>query len=124
MDFEHPQTIIANFGLGKNGDVHKFFTNTCALHMDKYVPYDEGTLANSVVQGGVVTSNVDVDSITYDQEYASYVYNGISKNGNSLNYSHDMHPYAGDHWDERMVSAEMSEIEQEVQDYIDRRYYR
>ena len=124
MDFEHPQTIIANFGLGKNGDVHKFFTNACALHMDKYVPYDEGTLANSVVQGGVVTSNVDVDSITYDQEYASYVYNEISKNGNPLNYSHDMHPYAGDHWDERMVSAEMSEIEQEVQDYIDRRYYR
>lgn len=124
MDFEHPQTIIANFGLGENGDVHKFFTNTCALHMDKYVPYDEGTLANSVVQGGVVTSNVDVDSITYDEEYASYVYNGISKNGNPLNYSHDVHSYAGDHWDERMVSAEMSEIEQKVQDYIDRRYYR
>lgn len=124
MDFEHLQTIIANFGLGKNGDVHKFFTNTCALHMDKYVPYDEGTLANSVVQGGVVTSNVDVDSITYDQEYASYVYNGISKNGNPLNYSHNMHAYAGDYWDERMVSAEMSEVEQEVQDYIDRRYYK
>lgn len=112
MDFEHPQTIISNFGLDKNGAVQKFFTNTCALHMDKYVPYDEGTLANSVY--------VDESSITYDQEYASYVYNGISKNGNPLEYSHDMHPYAGDHWDELMVSAEMSEVEQEVQAYLDK----
>lgn len=114
--------IINDFGLNQNGKVHSFFTDACALHMDKYVPFDTGVLAGTVAVNGVSVNrdNVDENSITYNQDYASYVYNGISKNGKPLDYSHDKHKYAGDHWDELMVSAEMTEIEKEVQNYLDK----
>ena len=66
--------IIKELQLDKSGKLHSFFTATCALHMDKYVPYDEGHLAGTVVENGHVTSNVTTDEIIYDQEYASYQY--------------------------------------------------
>lgn len=116
-----PTSVIkANLGIEPNGKVHKFFTQTCAIHMDKYVPFDTGILAGTVVKGNVTTNNVTDDQIIYDQEYAHYVYEGISKNGNPLNYHTDKHPLAGRHWDKRMVSAEMQDIVKEVQDFIDR----
>lgn len=116
-----PTSVIkANLGIEPNGKVQKFFTQTCAIHMDKYVPFDTGILAGTVVKGNVTTSNVTDDQIIYDQEYAHYVYEGISKNGKPLVYHTDKHPYAGKHWDKRMVSAEMQDIVKEVQDFIDK----
>lgn len=113
--------IKKRLGLEINGRVQKFFTNTCAIHMDKYVPFDTGTLAETVIVNGTpVPSNVKDTTITYEQPYAQYVYNGISKTGKPLNYSHDKHPAAGDHWDRRMVSAEMDKVVKEVQDYVNR----
>lgn len=113
--------IKKRLGLEPNGRVQKFFTNTCAIHMDKYVPFDTGTLAETVIiDGKPVPRNVKETTITYEQEYANYVYNGISKSGNPLNYSHDKHPGAGDHWDRLMVSAEMDTVVKEVQDYVNR----
>ena len=90
-----------------------FFTNTCMLHMDKYVPYDTGTLANTVT----TTDN----QIIYEQEYASYPYYGITKDGKKMHINTDKHLLASSYWDERMMSAEMNDIVQKVQDYIDRR---
>lgn len=109
--------IKTNLHLGYGDKVHAFFTNTCALHMDKYVPFDTGALANTVVINGVQVNetNVDVDSITYDQEYASYVYDGID-----MNFQTDKHPFATHHWDETMWSAEAVEVEREVQKYVDK----
>lgn len=109
--------IKARLGLEPNGRVQKFFTSTCAKHMDKYVPRNEGTLAETVIIDGQPTVNVQADTITYTQLYARYVYNGISKSGKPLNYQT---PGTGDHWDERMVSAEMHEIIDEVQEYVNR----
>ena len=103
-----PTSVIkARLGIEPNGRVQKFFTNTCYKHMDKYVPYREGFLR----------SNVDIqsDSITYESPYARYQYNGISKSGKPLNYTT---PGTGDHWDERMKSAEMQDVVKEVQEYI------
>jgi len=68
--------IVAKLGLQPDGRVHKWFTNTCALHMDKYVPFSEGTLAETVVVGGTTTSNVTTDEIIYDTPYAHYMYMG------------------------------------------------
>ncbi len=113
--------IEKRLGLEPNGRVQKFFTNTCAIHMDKYVPFDTGTLAETViVDNQPVSRNVKETTITYEQPYAQYVYNGLSKNGKPLNYSHDRHPEAGDHWDRRMVSAEIDRVVKEVQDYVNR----
>ena len=117
-----PTSVIkANLGIEPNGRVQKFFTNTCYRYMDKYVPFDTGILAGTVVKGNVTTNNVTDDQIIYDQEYAHYVSEGISNNDKPLNYHTDKHPLAGRHWDKRMVSAEMQDVVKEVQDYIDKR---
>lgn len=102
--------IKARLGIEPNGKVQKKFTHSCRKHMDKYIPFDTGTLATSVDE--------QPDSITYEQLYAHYQYKGISKSGNELNYHKDKHPLAGSYWDKRMVSAEIQDVVKEVQDYI------
>ena len=42
--------IKKKLGLEPNGKVQAFFTQTCAIHMDKYVPFDTGVLAQTVVK--------------------------------------------------------------------------
>ena len=99
--------IKARLGIEPNGRVQKFFSNTCYKHMNKYVPMDEGNLR--------INADVKADSITYESPYARYQYYGISKSGKPLNYKT---PGTGDYWDKRMVSAEMEQVVQEVQNYI------
>lgn len=101
--------IIARLGLETNGRVHKFFTNTCYKHMDKYVPMDTGNLRTNV--------DIKSDSITYESPYAKYQYYGMRQDG-----SHKVKNYTtagtGPYWDKKMVSAEMQDIIKEVQDYV------
>ena len=107
--FKPISKIEADLGIEVDGPIQYFFTHTCMIHMDKYVPYDTGTLAN--------TAYHDIDYIVYQQKYAKVVYYGV-RNGKELNYHKDKHPLAGPYWDKRMVSAEMGDLVQEVQDYI------
>lgn len=65
--------IKANLGIEPNGKVQKFFTNTCARHMDKYIPKDTGMLRTNV--------DIQADSITYQSPYASYQYKGEREDG-------------------------------------------
>lgn len=106
--------IKARLGLEPDGRVQKFFTNTCYKHMDKYVPFDEGSLSTIV--------DIQPSWITYEQEYASYQYYGVRKDGshpiNEANRNRDFHPLATSYWDKHMVSAEMKDIVKEVQDYV------
>lgn len=108
--------IIKELNIEPNGKLHAFFTNTCALHMDKYVPYDEGFLAGTVVENGQTTTNVTTDEIRYEQPYASYQYYGVRQDGTHkiVNRSRDKHPLATSYWDVHMVTAEMKEIEKEM----------
>jgi len=114
MSVKFPPTSVirTNLGLTPNSDVHRFFTQTCAIHMDKYVPYDEGTLS---------MYDLEVDKIIYNPIYADYVYYGISKSGKPLNYQKDMHPLATSYWDKHMWNAESNDVVNEVQEYIRRR---
>lgn len=121
VEFEDTKYIISKLGVGKGGEVHKFFTSECARYMDKYVPYREGTLSQTVIKNGKPTSNVGVDTITYAQEYASYVYYGLSKSGKPLDYTKRFHRLAGPYWDEKMVTADMPKIEKNTQEFFDRR---
>ena len=116
-----PTSVIkARLGIEPNGQVQKLFTATCAKKMDKYVPFDEGTLAETVIIDGQPTRNVTENTITYEMPYARYVYYGVSKNGKPLNYHTDKHQLAGKYWDKRMVSAEMQDVVKEVQNYVNR----
>lgn len=135
-----PTSVIkARLGLNPNGRVQKFFTATCAKKMDKYVPYDEGDLADYRIENNL---------IIYEQPYAHYMYEGkvmgpnipIKENGiivgwfspkgkakyytgKDIDYSKSKargHKFAGPYWDKRMVSAEMQDVVKEVQDYVNR----
>lgn len=110
MKMKPISTIKAELGIEPNGRVQRFFTDACAKHMDKYVPFDTGNLANYHIEGN--------NFIVYNQIYAHYQYKGISKNGEPLNYHRDKHPLANDYWDKRMWSAEKETVIKEVQDYV------
>lgn len=121
----NPDSVIeARLGIEEGGRIHKYFTEQCALHMDKYVPFDSGDLATTVVANSKVTGNVSEDTITYEQEYAKYQYYGVRKDGshkiNEANRKRDMHPLATSYWDRQMVTAEMPEIVADVQKELER----
>ena len=107
-----PTSVIkARLGIEPNGRVQKFFTNTCYKHMDKYVPRDDGNLRTIV--------DIQADSITYESDYAKYQYRGMREDGSRVvkNYTT---PGTDPYWDKRMVSAEIKDVEKEVQDYARR----
>lgn len=128
-------SIKARLGIEPNGRVQRFLTNTCYTHMDKYVPMDTGNLASNV--------DIQANSITYESPYAHYMYvgevygpnipiieDGIvvgwfspkgkkkSPTGKAIKYHTDKHKNAGPYWDKRMVSAEINDVVNEVQNYI------
>lgn len=110
-----PASVIkTNLGIGPNGPVHKFFTDTCYKHMDKYVPMRpaSGNL-RKIVQ-------IDVDKIIYLQPYAGYQYYGQRRDGTHKvkNYST---PGTGPYWDKRMWSIEKDKVIEETQKYMETR---
>ena len=103
-----PTSVIkANLGLEPNGRVQRFFTHSCRVHMDKYLPFDTGTLATTVDE--------QPNAVIYEQPYAKIVYYGV-RDGKELNYQTDKHPLAGPYWDKRMWSAEGNIVVREVQE--------
>ena len=113
------ETIKNRLGFDSDGKIQLFVTNDCARRMDKYVPFDTGTLAETVMINGKPTGNVAKDKITYSTPYAKVVYYGI-RNGKSINYHTDKHELAGPYWDQRMVSAEIDTIIEETEAYMKR----
>lgn len=111
--------IKVQLGINPNGRIQKFFTNECARHMDKYVPFDTGTLAETVIQNGFPTANVTDTSISYEQEYAQVVYYGM-RNGKEITIHTDKHYFATTYWDQAMWSAEGQDIVKSVQKEIER----
>lgn len=113
-----PASVIkARLGIQHGGSAHKFFTAECARQMDRYVPFDKGNLAKTVIENGQVTSNVTATTITYDQQYAKVVYYGIRK-GKEITIHTDKHPNATTYWDRHMWSAKKADITKAVQDYV------
>lgn len=115
-------TIKARLNLEPNGEVQKFLTQTCAIHMDKYVPYDNGELR----------TNIDIGDnyIQYNQLYAHYQYKGIlyvdpitgsswaRKDSTKVPTNRELQyhtPGTGNYWDKRMVSAEIDDVVAEVE---------
>lgn len=138
MYLEPVSKIISNLRLdpGDPNGVQAYFTSRCKAYMDKYTPGGEdGNLANLVA--------LNTESIVYMSPYAHYMYEGRVMGPNIPIFQkgvkdpvgfyspvkpkyytgQDIHyktPGTGDHWDKRMVSAEMDAVIRDVQDYIDR----
>lgn len=126
--------IKARLGLEPNGRVQRYFQNACYRYMDKYVPRRDGNLRKNV-------DLTDPNYIIYKSPYAHYMYEGkvmgpniplkdengnlkgfISPKGKRKTYTGEPIVYhtggTGDHWDERMKSAEMDDLVKEVQNFI------
>lgn len=129
-------TIKARLGIEPNGRVQRYFQDTCYRYMDKYVPRDDGNLRRNVDLS-------DPTKIVYESPYAHYQYEGklyVMDNGKGAYYSPEYGFWSkkgvakqptnidlvyhtagtGHHWDERMKSAEMDDVINKVQKYIDR----
>ena len=130
--------INTKLGLKENGPIHSFFTETCATHMDKYVPATKDlTLASSEFH--------TTDEIHYRTPYAHYIYEGkamgpsipikdesgrivrwFSKGpkyytGKDLVIKTGVHEKATSHWAEKMWTAESEDILKEVAEAIKKR---
>ena len=135
MQLKPTSVIKLRLGINPNGRVQRFLTQSCYNHMDKYVPIDSGNLRSIV--------SLKEDCITYQSPYAHYMYEGkvmgpnipLTKKGvkEPIGWFSPIKPKyytganihykkagTGDHWDERMKSAEINQVRQEVQDFIDR----
>ena len=128
--------IKARLGITPDGRVQKKFQNLCYNYMDKYVPYRDGNLRK----------NVDLSNprqIVYESPYAHYQYEGVlyvMDNGKGAYYSPNYGFWSkpdvrkirtstplnyhtagtGDHWDERMKSAEMDSLVSDLQKFVDK----
>ena len=78
MQLKPVSQIKVSLGINPDGLVQRFLTDTCAKHMDKYVPMDTGALRSNISK----TAN----SITYESPYAHAQYVGYTK-GEVTNYT-------------------------------------
>ena len=107
-----PTSVIAvRLGIQEGGPAHKFLTNDCYNHMDKYVPYS-GDTGRLHLRENV---SLSADSIVYHMPHAHAQYVGYTT-GPVVNYTT---PGTGPYWDELMWSAEGEDVIQEVQEYIE-----
>lgn len=113
VKFEPTSTIKVALGIDPNGKVQKFLVNNCARHMDKYVPFDAGNLADYRIEG---------NTVVYEQPYARYQYFGIREDGTRkiVNRTLTHHPLASSYWDKKMISAEIDDVINETQEFMRR----
>lgn len=90
--------IIDKYGMQENGDTQLFLANTCFIRMQKYVPFDSGTLSTH--------ATVRPGSVTYEELYAHKQY--TTNKGKGIR---------GKYWDKKMISAEKELIVKEVEAY-------
>jgi hypothetical protein len=129
--------IKARLGITPDGKVQRKFQSLCQEYMDKYVPMTPGGRADL----RKTLDMSDPTKIVYEMKYAHYQYEGVlwvMDNGKAAYYNPEYgfwskkpkHPTnialnyntpgTGDHWDERMKSAEMDKLVEDLQKFVDR----
>lgn len=105
------EKILKKKGLQVDGPAQQFFTHTCRIEMDEFVPMDEGNLRTIVYEGP--------DYIIYESPYASYQYFGERQDGSHqvMNYTTEG---TGPYWDKEMWSAKKDQIIKAVAEEVDR----
>ena len=93
-------------------DVLRFTAETWGRIFEKYVPMDSGTLSQSY--------RTEPGKVIYDQRYAHYQWEGVSKWGRPLNYSKEQHPLATSHWEQEAQRNKGKEVADAVTAYIRR----
>jgi hypothetical protein len=104
-----PNTILRNRHLEDGGAAQLLLANTVLRFAKPYTPFDAGVLSDATISD-------NGKQIVYSTPYAHYQYEGISKNGNSLNYQGA--PMRGKKWIPRMVADRNKDITQEIANFV------
>lgn len=116
--------VKKRLGFGNSKKIQQYFTNQCAKHMNKYVPFDIGMLRRLI--------DIGYDYVEYQSPYARYLYYGklmLALNGSSwAKYGEKKYvtskdlkyhtPSTGAHWDKLMWSAEKEKIISDTERYL------
>ena len=108
LQMDPTQKILLKRYLNKNGKAQAFFTKTCEMHMNKYVPFLTGNLKD-------ITCTVKTKQIVYNAPYSRKVYYTNKGNGKQ-GTSHG--GLRGRYWDKRMMSSEGNTIVKEVANFV------
>jgi hypothetical protein len=131
VKFQPVSNIKTRLGIQKYGPAHKFFANNCMNRMNaRYTPEREGE--NGLTGSSIVDEKCN---IIYQSPYAHYLYKGKlyvdpetgsswAKEGTTKVPTNKNLKYhksgTGPHWDKKMVSAEIKDIERETNEYVKR----
>lgn len=137
------QKTLDGLGVTARGDVQRFHTANVRRRIQKYMPYRSG----AAIKLMIVQSPVDDPFIHVDAPFARMLYHGkvmvdpktkaagfLTENGwrsrknvkkvvssRDIAYDKTKNPQAGPLWDRRLVAAEGAAMQQDLQNYVDRR---
>ena len=103
--------IIKRLGGDERGKVQRFATEQIRVRMKPYMPWRTGFTATDLTYSDSPTT------VLVAAPYARYLYNGVSRSGNPLNYTHTVNPMAGPRWDRTMAQREGAKIAQAIEAY-------
>ena len=102
---------IKRLGADERGKVQRFATEQIRVRMKPYMPWRTGFTATDLTYSDSPTT------VLVAAPYARYLYNGVSRSGNPLNYTHTVNPMAGPRWDRTMAQREGAKIAQAIEAY-------
>lgn len=144
VDMKPVNAIMKNLGVTVHGDVQRFHTANVRRRIQKYMPYRSGAMIKQMI----VQSPRDEPFIHVDAPQARMLYYGkvmvdpvtyaagfltpngwrsrkgvpkVVSNRDIVYTKTDKSPEAGPFWDRRLVAAEGAVMQQDIQDYVDRR---
>lgn len=143
VDMAPVGAIMKRLGVTAHGDVQRFHTANALRRIQKYMPYRSGALIKLMI----VQSPTDEPFIHVDAPQARMLYYGkvmvdpvthaagfLTQNGwrsrkgvpkvvsdRDIEYDKTKNPQAGPFWDRNLMAAEGDVMQQDLQDYVDRR---
>lgn len=117
VEMKNIAQLLREKGLTADGSVQSFHTNNVLRRIVKYMPFRTG----ATIKTTIAQTDVNVPEVVTDVLYGQYIYRGVSKSGNPLEYTATNNPMAGPFWDRALVAAEMGVMTEELQAYIDRK---
>ena len=136
------EEIIKKKGLGKDGAVQAFITNTVNRRIGRYMPHLTGALETKqkritgpdeitvfgpqvhVMYFGKVMVNAETGKGPAKIPGVGYRFprgSTLKASDRDMNYTKTFNPQAGPFWDRRMMAEEGKVVEEETQRYLERR---
>lgn len=102
-----PQAAL-KLGVNKKGRVQRLVTDEVMKNLPDFMPRGSGELIESM-------EKTAPNRIRVSTPYARFLYFGKTKSGKHVQYSRELNPNAGPHWDRRMVAERGRAITAKVQ---------